>query len=372
MLRSLWYFTPLWFALSLCACHLPRGGPSASSIAKALQNRIIPIDENQAILMNKEVFSAQKRSMQQALNDLSEPFKFESARISYGDDIVVMLMSYSSENPMSLDQDSLLAGFNKRDLGHYIVNQKGMINLPYIGNVSVVGLTAEQARHAIQSRYEGINVVREPYILLQLTNNKRNDITVTGDVGAPKIIPWQAGGIKLATALTLAQSNNSNMMRNNSQKLNTNKITVNIIRNHHTYTLPYDVALKSDINLAPADKLIVESSPEVRTTLLGGGILKNGTYSFPIQPSLIEALAEAGGFNPYNADISKVFVFRKNANSQLKIYQFTFNGGAGLAAASFFPILDRDVIFAPEAGIVPWLRITNIAFQMALPAAVLK
>lgn len=372
MVRLLSCFVTICLALSLCACNLPRGGPSANAVVSSFKKRIITINEAEAIRISKQQFAEQKRSIEQSLNILSQPISFSSSRINAGDELVITLTSYSAESNIDPSQDTLLAGFNKRDLGHFIVNQQGNINLPYIGNVNVRGLTEEQARNVIQSQYEQANVVREPYILLYSVKNKQNDITVTGDIGSPKIIPWQPGGIKLATALTLAQSNNTNMIRNNSQKLNTNKITINIIRDQQTYSLPYDIALRSNINLAPADKVIVESSPEVRATLLGGGILKNGTYNFSIQPSLLEALAQAGGFNVYNANISKVFVLRKNIKSELKIYQFAFNKGSGLAAASFFPIADRDVIFAPEAGIVPWLRITNIAFQMALPAAVLK
>lgn len=362
---------PLCLFVLLASCTLPRGGPSSSSLVSSFQKRIIRIDEKQAIAMNQKALASRKEMVNQTLRDLTQPVSLGLTRISKGDVLTITLMSYSSDQHIDIDQDSLLAGFNKRELGNYVVNEHCHVHLPYVGDVAVCNLTKDQARNRIQLAYENTNIVREPYVIVYWANDKQNSITVTGDIGAPKILPWRAGGIKLSTALTLAQNGNENLVRNNSEKSDTNKTSVNIIRRGKTYILPYDIALKKNIALIPGDKIIIQNRPQVRATLMGGGIIKSGTYNFSTQPSLIEVLATAGGFNPNNADISKIFVFRKN-DGKLDIYQLEFKKGKGLAAAAFFPVSDRDIIFAPEATIVPWLRVFNIAFQLALPAAVFK
>ncbi|CAI3958612.1 Periplasmic protein Wza involved in polysaccharide export [Commensalibacter communis] len=362
----------IFLSLIVSGCSLPRGGPSSSSILSTFKGKIITVDEYQAQKLDKQVALENKLFVQKNLDALMLPIRNKNLMIKIGDKLIITLMSFSPDSIIGQNQDPISAGFDKRELGTFTVDYNGNINLPYIGNVYINNLTESAARNLIQSKYNSNNSVVNPYVIIALEENGASGVTVTGDIGAPKILSWQPGGMKLATALTLAQNGNTRTISNEASKDSTNKTMVNVIRNGAQYSIPYDLALKSDINLAPSDKIIVKSAPQVRTTLIGGGILKNGIYDYSSQPALLDAIARAGGFNPNNADISNVFVFRKDYDNDLKIYRFKFNDGHGMAAAAFFPIFDKDVIFSPESPIVPWLRVLNIAFQMALPAAIIK
>lgn len=301
------------------------------------------------------------------LDALRASYHLVTPRIQNGDQISIKIASFTPDGGTTTASEKILEGFQLKDLGVYIVDEAGLVDLPYTGTIHLSGDTISAARQKIQSAYDHARLFARPYVSIAVQGNGRNGIAVSGDVSSPKVLSWQSGGIDLATALTLAGGGEHEL----SGKYNETRVLVGIIRRGMTYHISYDQALHDHIPLVPGDRLVVRRTPSVRATVVGGGILQNGTYNFQNPPSLMEVVARAGGLNANNADITNIFVFRKIDND-MRVLRINFKEGTGITTASSLPIKDDDVIYAPEAQIVPWLRVMNIAFQLALPAAVMK
>ncbi len=317
--------------------------------------------------MNRFDIEKSTRTDKENLDALRASYRLVTPRIQKGDQISVKISSFTPEGVTGIASEKILEGFQMKELGLYVVDEAGLVDLPYIGTIHLSGDTIGVARQTIQAAYNHARLFARPYVSISVQGNGRNGIAVAGDVSSPKVLSWQSGGIDLATALTLAGGGEHEL----SGKYDETRVLVSIIRNGMTYRISYDQALHDHIPLVPGDRLVVKRTPSVRATMVGGGILQNGTYNFQNTPSLMEVVARAGGLNANNADITNIFVFRE-IDHDMRVLRINFKEGAGVTTASSLPVKNGDVIYAPEAQIVPWLRVMNIAFQLALPAAVMK
>ncbi|EOR94562.1 Polysaccharide export outer membrane protein [Arcticibacter svalbardensis MN12-7] len=92
----------------------------------------------------------------------------------------------------------------------YLVDEKGAIQLPLIGNLKVSGLTLSSIRETIQSRLN--EYLKQPVVNIRLINFK---VSVMGDVLRPGVYPVQNQRISIAEALTMAGDLNITALRNN-------------------------------------------------------------------------------------------------------------------------------------------------------------
>jgi len=346
---------------------LPTAGPSRQAIVEAFKSKIINIDERTARQMNAHARAEHLRHDEENIERLRQSFRHSSSSIQRGDHVNVKIANFTPDTSVASNEERVLEGFTSKDIGEYTVDEDGNIDLPYAGKIYLSGKSIPSAREKIQNTYTKSGLFIRPYVTINVQSNGRNGIIVAGDVKNPKILSWQPGGIDLATALTLTDTGENS----EAHKTFETQAYIDVIRGNNAFEIPYNRALREQIALNPGDKLIVEKKPAVRATIVGGGILQNGTYNFQQTPSLMEVIAKAGGLNPNNADITNIFIFRRD-RGDINVMRINFHDGSGLTTASILPIRENDVIYAPEARVVPWLRVMNIAFQMALPAAVIK
>ena len=84
------------------------------------------------------------------------------------------------------------------------VNSKGMVSLPLLGDVSVLGRTAEEAGKAIQELYEADYLVN-PKVTLTVTQRAKRRFTVLGQVTRPGVYEFPPEeGLNLLQALAMA------------------------------------------------------------------------------------------------------------------------------------------------------------------------
>lgn len=234
------------------------------------------------------------------------------------------------------------------------VNAAGDVNLPYVGHpVHVAGLTLPESQTSIVDIYTHRKVFLSPSVHVSLDEKSpAHGVLVTGSVGSPKVVPWIAGGMTIAQALTIGFGNGTSMGGQQSD-LNgqTSATTVTIVRQGlDPIDLPLDEALKRDIPVTENDKLIVSHKPAVQVTVLGGGI-GNGLMGFDQHPALAQAIAQAKGLNPGTADAKLIFVYRNNGSPML--YSFAFKSPDGQFAAQQFPLMDGDIVYVTTAPLVP-------------------
>lgn len=92
----------------------------------------------------------------------------------------------------------------------YLVDEKGAIQLPLIGNLKVSDLTLSAIRETIQSRLN--EYLKQPVVNVRLINFK---VSIMGDVLRPGVYPVQNQRISIAEALTMAGDLNITALRNN-------------------------------------------------------------------------------------------------------------------------------------------------------------
>jgi polysaccharide export outer membrane protein len=69
------------------------------------------------------------------------------------------------------------------------VDEHGAVTLPVAGTLSVLGLTAEQAGRAIEARFRGTDVLKDPHVSVTVLEYATQGVTVLGEVKNPGIYP---------------------------------------------------------------------------------------------------------------------------------------------------------------------------------------
>lgn len=108
-------------------------------------------------------------------------------------------------------QGSTTANVNPTNTANgFMVDEKGMIQLPLIGSVKLEGLTTSQARELIQSKL--VNYLKEPVVSIRLINFR---VSVLGDVSRPGVYPVNNERVNVSEALSMAGDLSITAVRNN-------------------------------------------------------------------------------------------------------------------------------------------------------------
>ncbi|MCE7066584.1 polysaccharide biosynthesis/export family protein [Dyadobacter sp. CY326] len=92
----------------------------------------------------------------------------------------------------------------------YLVDEKGEINLPLIGNLKVSGLTTSQLRESLTQTL--LTYYKDPVVNIRILNFK---VAVFGDVARPDVYRLQNERTTITQALSLAGDLNITAMRTN-------------------------------------------------------------------------------------------------------------------------------------------------------------
>jgi protein involved in polysaccharide export with SLBB domain len=84
----------------------------------------------------------------------------------------------------------------------YTVDDKGMINLPYINEVKVAGLLPNQIQDIVQNRLKEDKIYNHPTITIQ-TQSQARFVNVDGEVKSPQRVPFTAD-LTLMSAINAA------------------------------------------------------------------------------------------------------------------------------------------------------------------------
>lgn len=115
----------------------------------------------------------------------------------------IIKIGVSSLNPQAWPDSS------QHELG-YLVDQKGEIRLPLIGNMKVAGMNTSEAGDLIQKKLH--TYLKEPTVNVRLINFK---VSVLGDVGKPDVYNVRSERVTLTEALSMAGDLNITAKRNN-------------------------------------------------------------------------------------------------------------------------------------------------------------
>jgi polysaccharide biosynthesis/export protein len=253
------------------------------------------------------------------------------------------------------------------------VDPAGDIALPFGGEVHVAGLTTSAAARAIALSLKGKTV--DPQVVVNITDNIANSITVMGEVRSPGRYPLVEGGDRLLDVVALAGGPDKPP----------GDIRVVIVRGAVSAAIPLAQLLQDsgqNIRLAPRDQVRLVFEPRKFSTF--GAFAHDSQV--PIEDdslTLAAALSRVGGLDPGTANGSAVLVFRferpevaaalsVTAPSSPKgvpvIYRLNLRNPEGVFVANRFEIEPDDIVYVPRASTAELMQFINLVSAVSTVA----
>ena len=240
----------------------------------------------------------------------------------------------------------------------YLIDQEGMIDLPFIGKVKLDGLTLNEAQNILMDVIKGF--YKNPDLQINIEEFNSSKVYIVGAVRNQKTINLDQKPIKLIEAAIEANFNPSA-----SDKLYGTKGFLR--RDNEVYKINLSNAFsgldeKENFYLKKNDVIFIDRNSDAIHVF--GEVSKPGVYFPNLDYSLTE-LISTSGLNQLTANAKKVYVIREKFNSFLEVdvFQLDIKNPINLIAGRKFMLQAKDIVFVPPTEIVKW----NRAISLLLP-----
>ena len=343
--------------LLLATCgRLPAGGPASNEII----NQVNADDPDFAIYKVTRAFLPTvarwpATGNQERLNWIAHSQGARTQIIQPGDKLSLQIWD-SSDN-------SLLTSEAQRDVRMEAVKvaANGTIFLPYVGNVSVIGLTPDLAREELQASLEAI--IPSAQLQLSMSEGRANSVQLIGGVAQPGTYPMPDRNYTVLSLLS--DGGGSNLSLNNPQ--------IRLVRGSSIYGTSVETLLDNpryDTLLRGGDKVFVEE--DKRYFLSFGATGTEALHTFTKDEiSAMDAVSIIGGVNDAKADPKGLLILReypasavapgeRGPRNTLVVFSVDLTNFDGLFSARNFQINPNDLVLATESPINDALTISNI------------
>ncbi|WP_138995720.1 polysaccharide biosynthesis/export family protein [Sphingomonas sp. PAMC 26621] len=243
-----------------------------------------------------------------------------------------------------------------------VVDAEGRVNLPYLGAITVGGLTADAAQKRIAAGLRGKS--QDPRVLVAIKQNVANTIYVSGAVNKPGRLALTLGREHLLDAIASAGGSAST----------SDDTIVRFVRGGRTVDQRLGTiraSTQDDLILIPGDRIELIRRP--RTYTVFGAVTRISQVAFETgEVSLAEALARAGGPNDAVADPSAIFLFRYGVHvgtetEEPVIYRLNLLRPESYFLAQRFAMHDKDVLYIANARANQPAKLFGIINQLFAP-----
>jgi polysaccharide biosynthesis/export protein len=338
---------------------LPTAGPTASQI------------QHQEVENNRSRFDLVDVSDGVVAALRAEPTESFAARfkkygeppprmIAIGDSIVVSIWEAAGGGLFGSGGGTgdVTSGSRNVTIPEQVVGQDGCISVPFGGRIPAAGRLPVELQRTIEQRL-GEKAI-EPQVIISVTKSVANSVTVTGEVVHGARVPLSVRGDRLLDVIAEAGGASAPVY----------EIFVRLTRNGVTATIPMETLVSrpaENIYAQPGDVLTLIRVPQSFTVF--GATGQNADIPFPSErPTLVEALAKAGGLQDQRSDPSGVFLFRFEpprvvtalGEPQLRtgpdgsspvVYRLDMRDAKSYFLAQRFPIEDKDIIYVANANL---------------------
>lgn len=259
--------------------------------------------------------------------------------------------------------NSLLTSPEQRDIAlpQVDVAANGAIFLPYVGKISVVGLTPDLAREELQSALEAI--IPSAQVQLSLTEGRYNSVDLVGGVASPGSYPMPDRNYTVLSLLAAGGGVRGDL--DNPQ--------IRLVRGNAIYGTSVSALLDRpalDTRLRGGDRVFVEE--DSRYFLSFGASGEEDLHPFTKDHvSAMDAVSIMGGVADGRADPKGLLILREYHPSAVSagvrgprqprvIFTVDLTSADGLFSARNFTINPNDLIVATESPINDALTIANI------------
>lgn len=334
-------------AASLSACSLPRGAAVQSEVlresnAEIPSFQVVEVTRDTTPLLAKWPGSGWHGHYHWFSADRGP----DSATIQTGDKVEILVWD-NQDNSLLTGQ-----GGQAANIAQQSVSASGKIFLPYIGEITVRGLTEDTARRRVQEQYDKI----QPSVQVQLSAEpgRNNSIDVVSGVGSPGRYPLESRNTQLLSVLALSGGVDSSL-RNPLVRLQ---------RDGRTYQTRVESVLADasrNVRVRGGDQIIVVEDDR-SFNALGATGTQQLIYFEKDRMTVMEALSSTGGLNSARANPEGVLILRDyhprdlkpgfaGPNQQQVVFTLDLTSADGLFAARQFLVQPGDTLLATESPI---------------------
>ena len=239
--------------------------------------------------------------------------------------------------------------------GTYLIDQDGMVDLPFVGRVKIGDLTINEAQNILMQIIK--NFYKNPDLQIDVIEFNSSKVYIVGAVRNQITINLDQKPIRLIEAAIQANFNPTA-----ADKLYGTKGILR--RDNQVYKINLDNTFKStdereNFYLKKDDVIFIDRNSDAIHVF--GEITKPGIY-FPNMNYSLTELISTSGLNQITANAKKVFVIREKYNSFLEVdvFQLDIRNPVNLIVGRKFKLQANDIVFVPPAEIVKWNRTISL------------
>lgn len=240
-----------------------------------------------------------------------------------------------------------------------VVDEQGMIFIPYVGRIRVAGRTIEAVRQDLQTRLEQTAV--EPQVQVKVPQPRSHAAVVVGAVNKPGRYPISPAGTRVLDLVADAGGARTPTYET-VLRLKRGEMTASVLL-EHVFSAP-----QNNVPIKPGDDVLLQHTPRSFTAF--GAVRSSGAVTFEApQLTLAEALGRVGGLVDSQADAGGVFLFRFEERSLVEamrpqlalsgqfererqipvVYRLSLKNARGFFHAQQFQMRDKDVIYVANS-----------------------
>jgi polysaccharide biosynthesis/export protein len=243
----------------------------------------------------------------------------------------------------------------------FVVDHQGRVQFPFAGELTVAGLTEEQARSLLARRLA--RYLAEPNVTLRIQAYRSKRVYIDGEVKSPGLQAINDIAMTLMEALNRA----GGLLPTADQS------RIALERGEQRYMIDLRALVAQGINpgnvmLAHGDVVRVHSRDESKVFVSGEVVAPKALIMHNGRLTLNEALGESGGISPLTGDARQVYVVRKAAEG-VRVYQLDARTNGALAMAEAFELHPRDLVYVAASPLAHWHRNLSMIFPGALSQA---
>lgn len=217
------------------------------------------------------------------------------------------------------------------------VDDNGMIEVPYVGRLRVVGNTVSEVQEQIREGLQDLS--QDPQVLISREEVIGNSVILNGEILQPGRLVLQTNRETLADVIALAGG-----YRGEAKNL-----ALLVERGQNTARLRLSDVMSgdySDLRAYPGDRLTVIQDPMMFSVLGASGRVQQMPFTRDSM-SVVEAIASAGGPNANTGDPEAVFLFRYAGpdDTQPTVYHFNMMQTQTFFLAQRFALQDDDILY---------------------------
>jgi len=240
--------------------------------------------------------------------------------------------------------------FRSPELAGNLVDFRGNIFYPYVGEIKVAGLTVAEVRALLAEKLS--RYIRNPQVDLRVAAFRSKKIVVTGEVENPNIIALTDRPLTLLEAINLA-GGPTKLADLREVKLSRGGDVSRI-----DLLAFYRKGNPAPLVLQSGDQIYVPDNRDNTVYVLGEVRKSMAVPMIHRHLTLADALSQSGGISEENADAGQILVFRAEAG-HAKAYRLDANSADALILATAFNLQKHDVVYVAPTGLTIWNRIVG-------------